>query len=329
MGVGGRKPAHALVRGARMGVAGAVVLLALFCAPGGAAAASAPGPSHAPVQQTSADPQLGQQAANLEGLNEQVADAQARHTLLDQQVAADEAREAPLQGRLAEIARLEYQRPAVDLNTVLEAQNLDQLLSSLAESRLVAQKRRALLDEAHQAHREHLSARQSAATQLARVQALQAAASSSAARLQELLGAGGQAGTPGGPVDPALMGPAGCPLPNAPEVQPFGPSSFEGFHTGIDLASTSGTPIYAAAAGVVGTNMAGSGYGNNVEIQVSDHRMDIYGHMTEIIALPGQLVQPGQVIGLVGSTGFSTGPHLHCEVRIDSRPVDPAPVLKC
>src|SRR4051794_9267146 len=108
-----------------MGIAGTVVLLALFCAPSGARATSAPAPTHASIQQTSADQQIGQQAADLEWLNEQVASARAHHDLLNQQIAADEAREAPLQGRVAEIARLEYQRPAVDLNTVLEAQNLD------------------------------------------------------------------------------------------------------------------------------------------------------------------------------------------------------------
>ncbi|MBO0689544.1 MAG: peptidoglycan DD-metalloendopeptidase family protein, partial [Candidatus Dormibacteraeota bacterium] len=273
---------------------------------------------------------LGQQAADLEGLNEQTAAAQARVTTLDQQIASDQAREAPLEAQLRAVARVEYQRPAMNLNTVLQAQDLDQLLSALAESRLVTEKRQALVEETRRAQQEHVSSRQAESQQLARLQTLRASASSAAARLQATMASGGsgQAG-PAGAVDAATLGPAACPVSGAQETQPFGPSSFEGFHTGIDLAVPTGTPIYAAASGVVGTDLAGSGYGNNVEIQVSDHRMDIYGHMTQFLVMSGQVVQTGQLIGLVGSTGFSSGPHVHYEIRYDGRPVDPAPVLKC
>lgn len=310
-----------------MGVAATLVLLTVLVAPVRARAAPAPSPSPPPAM--GGNQSLGQQAADLEGLNEQTADAQARVARLDQQIAADQAREAPLQAQLGAVARVEYQRPAVDLNTVLQAQNLDQLLSALAESRLVARKHQALVDEARQAHQEHVSARQAQSQQLARLQTFRTEASSSAARLQQMMASGGAQAGPAGSADPATIGPAACPVSGAQETQPFGPSDFEGFHTGIDLAVPTGTPIYAAASGVVGTDLAGSGYGNNVEIQVSDHRMDIYGHMTQFLVMSGQLVQTGQLIGLVGSTGFSSGPHVHYEIRMDGRPVDPAPVLKC
>jgi murein DD-endopeptidase MepM/ murein hydrolase activator NlpD len=313
-----------------MGVAAALVLLAVLVVPVRAAASPAPAQSPSPPPAIGGNQQIGQQAADLEGLNEQTAAAEARIATLDQQIAADQAREAPLQARLQAVARVEYQRPAINLNTVLQAQNLDQLLSALAESRLVAEKQRAMVDEAHRVHQEHVSTRQAESQQLARLQTLREASSTSAARLQQLMASGGSgaAGAPGA-VDAATLGPAACPVPGAPETQPFGPSDFEGFHTGIDLAGTTGTPIYAAAGGVAGTDLAGAGYGNNVEIQVSDHRMDIYGHMTQTLVMPGQLVQPGQLIGLMGSTGFSSGPHVHYEIRFDGRPVDPAPVLQC
>lgn len=313
-----------------MGVAAALALLTVLVAPVRAAAAPAPAPSSSPPPAMGGNQQIGQQAADLEGLNEQTAAAEARIASLDGQIAADQAREAPLQAQLGAVARVEYQRPAVDLNTVLQAQNLDQLLSALAESRLVAKKRGAVMDEAHRVHQEHVSTRQAESQQLARLQTLRESASTAAARLQQMMAAGGsaQAGAPGA-ADAATLGPAACPVSGAQETQPFGPSDFEGFHTGIDLAAPNGTPIYAAASGVVGTDLAGSGYGNNVEIQVSDRRMDIYGHMTQFLVMPGQLVQTGQLIGLVGSTGFSSGPHVHYEIRLDGRPVDPAPVLKC
>ena len=126
-----------------------------------------------------------------------------------------------------------------------------------------------------------------------------------------------------------ISGPAGCPVRGAIETQPFGPSTFEGFHTGIDLAAPMGTPIYAVGAGPATVNFGGTGYGNHVLIKVSATRTDLYGHMSEIDVAPGQQVQAGQLIGHVGSTGFSTGPHLHYEVRINGTAVNPAPVLRC
>lgn len=99
-------------------------------------------------------------------------------------------------------------------------------------------------------------------------------------------------------------------------------------HAGIDLASPTGTPIYATADGVVDRAEWFGGYGNMVEI---DHGKGIatrYGHMSRIAAKSGQRVKRGELIGYVGSTGRSTGSHLHYEVRIDGRAVNPVPFLQ-
>ena len=98
------------------------------------------------------------------------------------------------------------------------------------------------------------------------------------------------------------------------------------FHDGVDLAASAGTPIVAAADGrVVGAGWHG-GYGQQVEIAHSGGLETSYGHMSRIAAHIGQVVRKGEVIGWVGSTGLSTGPHLHFEVTRNGRPVNPMSV---
>jgi len=95
------------------------------------------------------------------------------------------------------------------------------------------------------------------------------------------------------------------------------------FHAGIDFGAPWGSPIVAAADGqVVGAGYAG-GYGRQVRIVHSGGLMTTYSHMSSIVAQPGLPVRQGQVIGYVGSSGLSTGPHVHFEVRIGGRPVNP------
>jgi murein DD-endopeptidase MepM/ murein hydrolase activator NlpD len=100
-------------------------------------------------------------------------------------------------------------------------------------------------------------------------------------------------------------------------------------HAGIDLAGPIGTPIYATADGVItDAGFNSGGYGNLVKI---DHGRGIetrYGHMSAILVQAGQHVTRGQQIGRMGSTGRSTGSHLHYEVRIDTRAVNPIPFMK-
>lgn len=94
-------------------------------------------------------------------------------------------------------------------------------------------------------------------------------------------------------------------------------------HTGVDLSAASGTPIHAAAGGVVIAACYLRGYGNTVIIDHGGGVTTLYGHLSAFNTADGRAVAQGQVIGRVGSTGFSTGPHLHFEVRHNGTPVNP------
>ncbi len=100
------------------------------------------------------------------------------------------------------------------------------------------------------------------------------------------------------------------------------------FHPGLDFRGPLGAPIYAAARGIVSFVGQRSGYGNCVEIDHGNGLITRYAHMSGFRTVVGKPVQPGEVIGLIGSTGRSTGPHLHFEVRINDRPVNPRPFLE-
>ena len=100
-------------------------------------------------------------------------------------------------------------------------------------------------------------------------------------------------------------------------------------HAGIDLAGPLGTPIYATADGVVGRSEWNSGgYGNLVELNHGQGIQTRYGHLSRRMVQAGQRVRRGQLIGLMGSTGRSTGSHLHYEVRIEGRAVNPIPFMQ-
>ncbi len=99
------------------------------------------------------------------------------------------------------------------------------------------------------------------------------------------------------------------------------------FHQGLDIAAPMGTTVTAAAAGTVIMAQWYGGYGNYILIDHGGGYSTGYGHLSAMYVSAGQTVQRGQAIGAVGSTGQSTGPHLHFEVRIAGKPVDPAPRL--
>lgn len=99
-------------------------------------------------------------------------------------------------------------------------------------------------------------------------------------------------------------------------------------HNGIDIPAPRGTPIYATADGIVGRAQVLGGYGNYVEIEHGNAIQTRYGHMTRFVVRSGQPVKQGDVIGYVGSTGRSTGNHLHYEVRIEGAPVNPMPFVQ-
>ena len=94
-------------------------------------------------------------------------------------------------------------------------------------------------------------------------------------------------------------------------------------HTGLDLAASTGTPIHAAGDGVVVFSGRWGGYGNCVILDHGGGTATLYGHCSRLAVSEGQPVTQGQTIAYVGSTGLSTGPHLHFEVRRDGHPVDP------
>ena len=95
------------------------------------------------------------------------------------------------------------------------------------------------------------------------------------------------------------------------------------FHAGVDLGATYGAPIVAAADGRVVSAGWRGGYGQAVAIAHAQGLQTLYGHMSRIAAFAGETVHRGQIIGYVGSTGLSTGPHVHFEVTKNGRPVNP------
>jgi murein DD-endopeptidase MepM/ murein hydrolase activator NlpD len=121
------------------------------------------------------------------------------------------------------------------------------------------------------------------------------------------------------------------------ETQPFGCTDFNlepttatcpgGFHYGVDLGDPQGTPIRAAADGIAYPLPDYQFYGNHVLIQHVGGLSTVYGHMVRMNVTWGQAVRRGDLIGWVGTTGNSTGPHLHFEVRFAGVPVDPIPYL--
>ena len=99
-------------------------------------------------------------------------------------------------------------------------------------------------------------------------------------------------------------------------------------HPGLDLGAPEGTPIRAPAGGIVRSAGPRGGYGNAVEIDHGNGLVTLYGHASELLVSSGEFVQAGQEIATVGTTGRSTGPHLHFEVRQGGRVVDPGRLLK-
>jgi len=131
---------------------------------------------------------------------------------------------------------------------------------------------------------------------------------------------------------PTVSVPSRMPLENAVMTSGYGMRNHpvlrkRANHNGVDLAAPTGTPIYATADGIVErANYFGS-YGNYIQIGHGNAIETRFAHLSRIIVKDGQEVRKGDLIGFVGSTGRSTGPHLHYEVRIDGTPVDPRPFM--
>ena len=101
------------------------------------------------------------------------------------------------------------------------------------------------------------------------------------------------------------------------------------FHSGVDIDAPAGTPVHAAATGIATTYSDGSGYGNHVIVVHAGGYATMYAHLASFAVGSGQVVQQGQVIGYEGSTGNSTGPHLHFEIRLNGAFQDPCSYVAC
>jgi len=189
-----------------------------------------------------------------------------------------------------------------------------------------------------------LRARAAAAEEAAAAAAAEAAAAASAARraseqVRPSTGPTGSTGSTGESSVEVAAGPPPASKAGALQRPVDGPiTSGYGYrihpifgisrlHTGIDFSGPSGTPIYAADGGVVVSAGGRGGYGNATVVDHGGGMATLYAHQSRLGVSAGERVERGQVIGYVGSTGISTGPHLHFEVRIDGQPVDPAAYL--
>jgi murein DD-endopeptidase MepM/ murein hydrolase activator NlpD len=120
----------------------------------------------------------------------------------------------------------------------------------------------------------------------------------------------------------------------APKVEAAAPVVRQLYmHEGLDLLANIGTPIYAAADGVVTSFGPNGGYGNFIRLTHADRLATVYGHLSRFAPAlaAGQPVSRGELIGFVGSTGRSTGAHLHFEIQNNGRPINPAtaPSMRC
>jgi murein DD-endopeptidase MepM/ murein hydrolase activator NlpD len=99
------------------------------------------------------------------------------------------------------------------------------------------------------------------------------------------------------------------------------------YHYGVDLQAGRGDPVYSAADGIVAAVGHAGAYGNSIRVDHGQGLSSFYAHLDRVLTTSGAAVQRGQVIGLVGSTGNATGPHLHFELRWGDRWIDPLAVL--
>ena len=190
---------------------------------------------------------------------------------------------------------------------------------------------RAVRDQLVSNRRELVAARSTKRVSLTKVRASERQEASEAQALEEVsasLGAQIQAAQSASSYSPpASRSSSGFIWPvSGPVTSPFG-MRWGRMHTGIDIADPAGTPIHAAKAGEVIYAGWLNGYGNTVVVDHGDGIATLYGHQSRLGSTEGQQLNQGDVLGFVGSTGHSTGNHLHFEVRINTKPVNPRPYL--
>jgi len=255
--------------------------------------------------------------------------------------------EAALQHDLDELQAAQDQERTERQRQADLVANQQRLASSLAQLAQQEQQASATLNAAVQRMRSLLAAAGGSASGVSErvAKELQAEATQASAAAEREAWSQAALGLQANPAAVALTSSGGTgaqtpltwPLPHAAITQRFGPTDFAlepafggyaHFHTGIDLAAPAGTPVLSAAAGIVVAAIGGTtGYGNYVVVAHASGLATLYGHLETGLVAVGQTVAQGQPIGLEGSTGNSTGPHCHFEVRVDGQPVDPAPFL--
>ena len=217
-------------------------------------------------------------------------------------------------------------------NAVARQREAQYQLASLAQTRngllLAAQtQRRTVATEV--AHLEEITAQEESALESLIVERQRVEAVRREAQRRAALLAGKEA-----PATPPSSGgfnwPASGPItsPFGYRSDPYAGSGSSEFHTGLDIGAPMGSTVTATAAGTVIYAAWYGGYGNAIIIDHGNGVSSLYGHLSQIFVSDRQEVQQSQAIGAVGSTGRSTGPHLHFEIRINGQPVDPASRLR-
>jgi murein DD-endopeptidase MepM/ murein hydrolase activator NlpD len=267
------------------------------------------------------------------GTPDQLAD---RIGLLDQLSTARQHRLKGLAASKDELTRKENVLTAARDRAQQAVTDADQDFNAVSDDQTRAQNAAAQLVSLQ---RQQQSAFTKAKTAAAAAQKQYADLQAASLRLQEVLAAraAGESGTlPLSTGDPGAESAGGLVMPTTGvfssgfgyRTDPFGGGTT--FHAGQDIAAPTGTPIVAATAGtvaIVETPDESGGYGNYTCIDRGGGFATCYAHQSAVFVHVGEVVAQSQLIGLVGSTGASTGPHLHFEVRINGVPVNPLPYL--
>ncbi len=262
-------------------------------------------------------------------------EASRKRTLLDQVNSSDrnvmDQLRAVSQDLSLQQAQLEKARKVAEERRRAEQAKLGELVRARQQQERLAGALQERISE-YQSEADAVAQQEAGLSTLIRTKEQQVAAQVAAAAAQAQLAASARAALPGGTGPPAAPSDPGAdgrvsgsglawPL-RGPVTSPFG-SRWGRLHAGIDISAGMGTPIRAAKAGTVIFVGVMGGYGNNVIIDHGGGFSTLYAHQSRLATSDGASVAQGQVIGFVGSTGHSTGPHLHFETRVGGSPQNP------